>query len=180
MIAAAATLNESDPFGFGKLSLHCRYFSRAIWLRSAACVTYVRLWCVLYILLLKHFVRECVLSQPRESFNHDHFSNYNDSCAFCTMYVDLFLVQVCCSIWKPLPLTSNQLMYWCTCMYLFFFTPWMLCSSYIAICMCSFQLKSKQDTYFAVELSEDPDEFRLGYCGLCICLLFAKIAHDTL
>lgn len=120
------------------VNCHCTagISAESFWLRSAACVTYVRLWCVLYILLLKHFVRECVLSQPRESFNHDHFSNYNDSCASCTMYVDLFLVQVCCSMsmqycsaffwlkfWKPLPLTSNQLMYWCTCVYLFFFTP---------------------------------------------------------
>ena len=122
----------------GSLNCHCTagISAEPFWLRSAACVTYVRLWCVLYILLLKYFVRKCVLSQPRESFDHDHFSNYNDSCAFCTMYVDLFLVQVCCSMcmqycsaffwlkfWKPLPLTSNQLMYWCTCMYLFFFTP---------------------------------------------------------
>ena len=50
----------------------------------------------------------------------------------------------------------------------------------LCIPLCLLQLKSKQDTYFAVELSEDPDEFRLECIGLYWAILSVSITASIL
>ena len=64
-IAAASTLDESEPFVSGEPSSHCKYSSRAILAVLAACVTvwliYVNSWYMCYLFVVKNIMSEKLL-----------------------------------------------------------------------------------------------------------------------